>query len=232
LIANSKYTQERIKKYYRRDSEVIYPPAYISKHEARSMKYEENTRYEIPDTKYFLIVSRLSPYKKVDLAVEAFNKLELPLVVIGQGEQEKHLRKIAGKNVRIVGWQNEKDLEKYYLGARAFIFPSEDDFGITVVEAMSYGKPVIAYQKGGANETVIEGRTGEFFGAQTAEVLADAVRRFMEKEEQYNKEVIISRAKEFSKERFKEELSHFISEKCKFQNACPKCFAYRSRLAK
>jgi glycosyltransferase involved in cell wall biosynthesis len=219
LVANSKYTQERISKYYRRESAVIYPPAmlqpttYNLQPTTNQNKSNENKKVvgrESLVNSYFLVVSRLSPYKKVDLVVEAFNKLELPLVVIGEGKQEKYLRKIAGKNVKILGWQDDKELTRHYSNARAFIFPAEDDFGLTVVEAMSYGLPVIAYLKGGAAETVIEGITGEFFRAQTPEVLADGVRRFIEKENYYNKETIINRGKEFSKDRFKKELEEFI----------------------
>lgn len=221
LISNSKYTQERIKKYYRRESVVIYPPAYDSdknsklKFQISNFKSNPNdqiTKYQ-KNTGYFLIISRLSPYKNVELAIRAFNKLELPLVVIGEGKQKKFLDKIAGNNCQILGWQSDDGVENYYANARAFIFPGEDDFGLTIVEAMSHGIPVIAYKKGGAKEIIEEGKSGEFFEADTPEVLADAVRRFMEKENLYAKEVIIKRAQEFSKERFKHELKNFINDK-------------------
>lgn len=202
LVVNSKYTKERIKKYYRRESEVIYPPAFS---ELGIRNYESGIK------NYFLVVSRLSPYKKVDLVVEAFNKLELPLVIIGEGEQYEYLKKIAKNNIKILGWQSDEKIVEYYANARAFIFPSEDDFGLTAVEAMNHGVPVIAYRKGGAAETVVEGATGEFFDAQTPEVLADGVRRFIEKENSYNKQAIINRAGEFGKERFIRELNEFIS---------------------
>jgi glycosyltransferase involved in cell wall biosynthesis len=219
LIANSKYTQERIKKYYRRESTVIYPPVDL-KSEILNPKSETNSKsklqnskvtdYRLPVTDYFLVVSRLSPYKKVDLVVEAFNKLGLPLVIIGEGKQYKYLKKIAKKNIKILGWQSDEKISQYYAGARAFIFPAEDDFGLAAVEAMGHGVPVIAYCKGGVQESVIEGVTGEFFDAQTPEVLADGVRRFMEKENLYDKEVIKNRAGEFGKERFVDELQEFI----------------------
>ncbi len=216
LIANSKYTQERITKYYRRESVVIYPP--VEKFEILNPKSETNSKFKIQNSKFFLVVSRLSPYKKADLVVKAFNKLELPLVIIGEGEQYKYLKKIAGKNIKILGWQSDGKLAEYYANARAFIFPAEDDFGLAPVEAMSYGVPVIAYRKGGAAETIIEGVTGEFFNAQTPEVLADGVRRFMEKENQYDKEAIKKRAGEFSKEKFRKEFSEFIDAKLKISN--------------
>ncbi|MFH0969049.1 MAG: glycosyltransferase [Patescibacteria group bacterium] len=225
LIANSKYTQSRISKYYRRSSTVIYPPAYDEnkdfKFQIPNPKSETNlnnqtTNYKLQATNYFLIVSRLSPYKKVDLAIEAFNKLGLPLVVIGEGKQKKYLEKIAKDNIKILGWVDENKLRDYYSKARAFIFPSCDDFGMTIVEAMSYGVPVIAYEKGGALEIIEEGKTGEFFEAQTAEVLADGVRRLMENENNYKKEDIINKAREFSVDRFKRELREFINKVIRF----------------
>ena len=209
LIANSRYTQERIKKYYRRESAVIYPPVFD---ESRGRPHPDPLPRGEGDKGYFLIVSRLSPYKKVDLAVEAFNKLGLPLVIIGEGKQEKYLKKIAKDNIKILGFVKDGKLAGYYQNARAFIFPADDDFGMTMVEAMSYGVPIIAYKKGGALEIFEEGKTGEFFEAQTAEVLANGVRRFIEKENNYKKEDIIDRAREFSKEKFKNELMEFINK--------------------
>lgn len=216
LIANSRYTADRIKKYYRRDSAVIYPPTEI-KHQASSIKHQnnsddQNTRYKIPDTRYFLIVSRLTPNKKIHLAIEAFNKLELPLVIVGEGKQEKNLKKVAGKNIRFLGWQTDEKLKKIYAGARALVFPGIDDFGLTMVEAMAEGTPVVAQRGGGAKEIVIEGQTGEFFDHLTPEVMADAIRRFRENEENYDSEVIKKRAGEFSKERFKKELRTRVEE--------------------
>ena len=218
LIANSKYTQERIKKYYRRDSVVIYPPVGAEHGTHNMERITQNLEFETKNAprstlhamRYFLIVSRLSPYKKVDLVVEAFNKLGLPLVIIGEGNQKKYLKRIAGKNIKMLDWQNEEKLAKYYSNARAFIFPPLDDFGIAPVEAMSHGVPVIAYGKGGAKETIIEEITGEFFNTQTPEVLADAVRRFMENEKKYDREVIKKRAEDFSKDKFKRELREYI----------------------
>lgn len=240
LIANSVYTQKRIEKYYRRDSRVIFPPVAMSEalicHSGLPPRVDESLRVEVgdpesrtehgatqilkqvqddtktKDKKYFLVVSRLSPYKKVDLVVEAFDKLGLPLVVIGAGQQEKHLRKIAKENVKILGWQSDEAIEKYYQNAQGFVFPCEDDFGITPVEAMLRGVPVIAYRKGGAIETVQEGITGEFFDAQTPEVLADGVRRFLDNKDKYNKDVIIKRAEDFSKQKFVDEMKKYISD--------------------
>ncbi|HLN19305.1 MAG TPA: glycosyltransferase [Patescibacteria group bacterium] len=203
IISNSKYTAVRVKKYYGRDSEVIYPPATINEGSTSIMEVAS-------PKKYFLIVSRLSPYKKIDAVVEAFNKLELPLVIVGEGEQKKYIERIAEKNIQILGWKNDQDTEKIFKNARAFIFPCIDDFGIAPVEAMSCGVPVIAIREGGVLETVIEGKTGEFFDAATPEVIADGVRRFMENEKGYDKNYIIKRAQEFRKERFIDEIKKYI----------------------
>lgn len=211
LIANSQYTQKRIEKYYRRESQVIYPPvnlsSVISHHSSNSIADDR-----LPMTDYFLVVSRLSAYKKVDMVVEAFNKLGLSLVIIGQGEQEKYLRKIASSNVEILGWQKDEVVKNYYKNATAFIFPVEDDFGIAPVEAMLHGVPVIAYKDGGALEIIKEGITGEFFDSQTPEVLADGVRRFMVNKDRYDRETIIIKAEEFNKERFKREIECYIEK--------------------
>ncbi|MDD5397245.1 MAG: glycosyltransferase [Candidatus Moranbacteria bacterium] len=212
LIANSKYTQQRIEKYYRRESEVIYPPVDASLVIGHQSSVKKNNSM-VPTDDYFLVVSRLSPYKKVDLVVEAFNKLGLPLVVIGTGQQEKHLKKNAKDNVHILGWQDDETVREFCKNAQAFVFPCEDDFGIAPVEAMAMGVPVIAYRKGGAMETVQEGVTGEFFDAQTPEVLADAVRRCMDNKKNYDTAVIKKRGEEFSKERFMDEFSKFVDEK-------------------
>ena len=209
LLANSKYTQERVRKYYRRDSRIIYPPVV----NGNQLENDINSEQKKEKGKYFLMVSRLTAYKKIDLAVKAFNKLELPLVIVGEGEQKKYLQKIAGKTVKIVGWQNEKNLAKYYRGARALIFPTIDDFGMVMVEAMNYGVPIIAIKKGGAKEIVKEGFSGEFFEAQTVEVLADGVRRFMENEKKYDANVIKKEAEKFSREKFKEKIKEVIKEK-------------------
>ena len=213
LIANSKYTQKRIEKYYRRESTVIYPPVDVLN--VQNNRLEQTQRLnkqsdKVIERDYFLVVSRLSAYKKVDIVVEAFNKLDLSLVIIGQGNQEKYLRKIAKENIKILGWQNEEVVQEYYKNALGFIFPCEDDFGIAPVEAMLYGVPVIAYRKGGACETIQEGITGEFFDAQTPEVLADGVRRLMLNKNKYDKNSIIKRAEDFSKERFKKEFQEYI----------------------
>ncbi|MFA5961863.1 MAG: glycosyltransferase [Parcubacteria group bacterium] len=203
LIANSHYTKERIKKYYNREASVIYPPVSIN----------TTSETEAKEKKYFLVVSRLSAYKKVDAIIEAFNKLELPLVIVGTGDQEKYLKSIAGKNIKFLGFQPDEKLPKIYAGARAFVFSALDDFGIAPVEAMLCGVPVLALRKGGIREIVQEGKTGEFFDSATPELIADCVRRFRENEVSYDREIIKASAQKFSEERFKRELSEFIESK-------------------
>lgn len=216
LIANSVYTQKRISKYYRRESVVIYPPVSVERGAWNVERGNYDTlcdmRFTLCEKEYFLVVSRLSAYKKVDVVVEAFNKLGLPLVVIGTGEQEKYLRKIAKNNIQILGWKDDEAVEKYLQNAEALIFPADDDFGIAPVEAMLAGTPVVALRKGGVLETVQEGITGEFFNAQTPEVLADGIRRFMINKDGYDKNVIIKRGQEFSRERFATEFSAFVDK--------------------
>jgi len=215
LLANSRYTQKRIEKYYRRRSELVYPGLSDDflkniKKKNDEIEIKEKNEREESGGKYFLAVSRLSSYKKIDLVVEAFNKLELPLVVIGEGEDEKRLKKIAKRNVKILGWKNDKELKKYYRNARALIFPTIDDFGLTIVEAMSFGAPVIAVKKGGAKEILEEGVTGEFFEAQTVEVISDGVRRFLENENYYDKNIIKKRANDFSREKFQKSIRKIV----------------------
>jgi len=206
FIANSRSTQTRIEKYYRRESVVVYPPVDIM-----------GTKFPIGDlvpNDYFLIVSRLSPYKKVEIAIEAMNKLDLPLIVIGEGEAKyvKYLKSIAGPKTKFLGWKSDENVKKYFASCRAFLFPGEDDFGIAPVEAMSFGRPVIALRKGGATETIIEGETGEFFDEPMIEVLADAVRRFQENEKNYDPAKIREQAEKFSKEKFVENMKRVVRE--------------------
>jgi glycosyltransferase involved in cell wall biosynthesis len=209
IISNSIYTKKRIKKYYGRESEVIYPPVGDEtwNMESEANKDEKNSRGE-----YFLIVSRLSSYKKIDAAIDAFNKMDLPLWIVGEGTEKKYLQSIASKNIKFLGWQSDKKLSGIYSKARAFIFPGIDDFGIAPVEAMSFGVPILSLRKGGILEINTEGVTGEYFNDPTPEVIADAVRRFMEKENGYKKEVIIAKAKEFSSEIFKKNFGKFVGD--------------------
>ncbi len=203
FIANSYFTKRRIKKYYGRDSKVIYPPVEVD-------KFKIGKRGD-----YFLIVSRLSPYKRVDIAVEAFNKLELPLVIIGKGREKRRLEKLAGPTIKFKGFLKDEKTRKYLENCRAFVFPGEDDFGITMVEAMAAGKPVIAFRGGGALEIVKEGVSGEFFDEPMEEFLAEAIGRFIRNEKKFNPEIIRKEAEKFSYRKFISEFKSFVQEKTK-----------------
>ncbi|MDP1834033.1 MAG: glycosyltransferase [Candidatus Moranbacteria bacterium] len=207
LLANSKYTQRRIKKYYGRESTVIYPPVggYLESQNDKVSNVKT-------DSGYFLVVSRLSPYKKVDAVVEAFNRLGLPLIVIGEGQQEGYLRSIAKENVKILGYRSDKETAGYYAGARAFVFAGVDDFGIAPVEAMACGVPVLAIRRGGIKEIVTEGKTGEFFDDAEPGLIMDGVRSLIENEKNYDKKAIVDRAKDFSKEIFMAKMEEYINK--------------------
>jgi len=213
FIANSAFTAKRIKKYYKKKARVVYPPVatkrfYLNKNKG----------------KYFLVVSRLSAYKRIDLVVEAFNRLGWPLIIAGCGRAKKMLQKKARDNIRFLGFVKEKNLPKLYASSRALIFPGEDDFGITMVEAMASGKPVLAFGSGGALEIVEEGRTGEFFNAPEVEILVDGVRRLIENEKNYSPEYIRSQAERFSVENFKRNFMETVAEmieKSKIPNFYP-----------
>ncbi len=200
FVAISRLVQKRIEKYYRRDSEIIYPPV-------------ETSAFQHSDERedYFLIVSRLVPYKRVDLAVTAFNELGLPLVIIGDGRDRPRLESLARPNIRFVGRKSTAEVREYLARCRAFIFPGLEDFGIAPVEAMAAGRPVIAYAGGGALDTVEEGVTGAFFYPQTAEALAETVRRF--DETRYQPLQLRERARRFDKSVFKEQFMAFLEKK-------------------
>lgn len=199
FIANSKTVQMRIKKYYNRDSTVIYPPVEAGKFSLAD-KIED----------YYLIVSRLRPYKRVDLAVEAFNALELPLKIIGTGEELDKLKNMARPNIEFLGPLPDAERNKYLSRCKAFIYPQEEDFGISALEAMASGRPVIAFKKGGACETVIENKTGRFFEEQTPWDLVDAVRNF--KVENYDAAEIRQFALNFDTKLFKERIKRYIEK--------------------
>lgn len=156
------------------------------------------------------MVGRLVPYKRFDLAVEAFNELGVPLVIAGSGPEEKRLKQMARRNIRFAGYVPDNILVSLYEGAQALVFPQVEDFGIVTVEAMAQGTPVIAFRAGGALETVEEGNSGIFFDAQTKESLCGAVRRF--RKEDFDRAVIRQRVQHFSEERFTQEMSKFIEE--------------------
>jgi len=199
FYAISQFVASRINKYYRREAEVVYPPV--------------DCDYFVPQSKdeeYFLIVSRLVPYKKIDLAVRAFNKLKLPLVVIGEGREEAKLKKMAGPNIKFMGYQSREVIKDRFARCRAFIFPGIEDFGITVLEAQAAGRPVIAFAGGGALETVIEGKTGLFFDEQTPESLVLKVEEFAKMS--FDKKSLRQNALKYDRQIFKNKIRSILDE--------------------
>lgn len=203
LIANSEHTKKRIEKYYRRSSRVVYPAVDVEGGDKKNDAVEEE--------KYFVIISRLSPYKNVALAIETCNKLQLPLVVIGEGKEYEKLEKISGDTITLKGWVSDEEKMQYLSNARALLFPSEDDFGIVCIESLCAGTPVIALKRGGACETVEGGVTGEFFDAPTVEMMADAMRRFLEKEGKYDASTMKAYAEKYSREAFRDGMESAIT---------------------
>ena len=203
-IANSQFIKQRIQKYYRRSSDVIYPPVEVNKFEIAS---------EVSD--YFLIGGRLAPYKRVDIVIEAFNKLKdksFKLKIFGDGVDMGRLKKLAANNsnIEFLGRVSDERIKDLYSKCLAFIHPQEEDFGITAVEAMASGRPVIAYEKGGAIETVIEGETGLFFKEQSVDSLSKVIESFDSK--QFDTQKIYSHAQQFSVGRFKKEIMEYINK--------------------
>lgn len=199
-IANSKHVAKRLKKYFQVDSEVLYPPVDVE----RFYAYEESDDY-------FLIVSALSPFKKIDLAISTFNKIGKRLIIIGGGSQQKFLESIAGPTVEILGRKSDAEVKRYMQECKALVFPGEEDFGITPVEAMACGKPVIAYGKGGVTESVVSEITGIFFAEQTVQSLELAIAKFYELESSFDAPVIRARAEKFSRKQFIEDFKTIMN---------------------
>ena len=209
-IAISKEVARRVQKFYKKTASVIYPPIGLEKKRLPKLQHND----------YFLIVSRLVPYKRIDIAIEACNSLQLPLKIVGTGSQEQYLKSIAGKTVEFVGRLTDDELIKYYNNCCAFLFPGLEDLGLTVLEAQQYGKPVIAYKAGGAKETIIEGKTGEFFTPQTSGALTKKLQMLVKKRKirlgstkknpYYT--YCLKNAKQFNQAKFKKELVAFIKK--------------------
>lgn len=202
FIANSPVVAERIHKYYHREAVVIPPPV-----EAQRFPFDPTTQPE----PYFLILSRLIPYKRIDLAIEACNRLQLPLYIIGKGRDRERLQKMAGPTIRFLGGLSDAEVVYYLSHCRAFLFPGEEDFGITPLEAQVCGRPVIAYGEGGALASIINGVTGVFFKEQTVESLMGALATFDEHD--FDPSVIHNHALEFDKPRFQRRILQFIEAK-------------------
>lgn len=202
IIANSKHIQAEIKKYYGRESVVIHPPVYMER-----FQKPENLKRE---RKGFLISGRQTPYKRFDIAVQACTELGVPLTVIGNGPDHKRLRKMAGKTVTFLGHARDEVVEEEFASAAAFIFPGLDDFGVSAVEALASGTPVIAYKAGGALDYVIPGKSGEFFDHPTDVSLAEAIKGFSQA--RYSSPAIAVFAQRFSAEHFRSRMTTFLKK--------------------
>lgn len=200
FIANSIAVRERIKKCYNRESTVINPPVRCN------LFNISNT-----DGDYYFIVSRFVPYKRFDLAVQACSELGRKLIIIGDGPERKNLEKLANENVTFLGKQPDEVVKRYMEECKALLFPGEEDFGITPVEAMACGRPVIAYGKGGVLDTVVDKKTGLLFKEQTVESLKKAILEF--EQMKFDKTEIRNHALKFNEETFREKIKNFVEEK-------------------
>ncbi len=199
FIANSKHVQKRIATYYKRQSTVIYPPVAV-----------EHFPLSTDHGNYYLIVGRQVAYKRLDLAVDAFNELGLPLRVCGVGEEIGRQKPRAHDNIEFLGRVDDDNLAELYAGARGLVFPAEEDFGIVPVEAMATGTPVIAYGEGGALETVVDGKTGTFFYEKSPQALVEAVRRF--EHMQFDAAAVRRHAQKFDDAAFRKSIAEYVDE--------------------
>ena len=202
IIANSLFVKDWIKKNYNIDTPVIYPPV-----DTKLFKLQKNKE------DYFITTARLEPYKRADLLVKAFNKTQETLYVVGDGSMKKRLKRIANQNIRFFDFLEPNKVMKLVSKAKAFVHAGKEDFGIAPVEAQSCGTPVIAYNLGGLSETVIDGKTGILFNAQSTDAILDALTRF--KQTEFNFEKISKHAEQFSEENFITNFHNFIDSKTK-----------------
>jgi glycosyltransferase involved in cell wall biosynthesis len=214
FVAISRFVADRIRRAYGRDADVIYPPVDVSRF-----------RVDEAPGEFYLVVSALTPYKRVDLAVEACNRLGRRLVVVGTGSEDRRLRALAGPTVELLGWRDDAQTAELYARCRALLFPPLEDFGITPLEAMAAGRPVIAFGEGGARETVVppgggEPPTGLFFAHQTAEDLVDAIRRFEASAQQFEPKALRRRAETFDRPLFRERMHAYLRARVEAPTPC------------
>ena len=202
-IAISNYIKDRIKRFYNRDSVVIYPPVNV-----KEFKLTKNVE------DFFLIVSRLNAYKNIDLVIQVFNELGLKLKIVGTGPYRPVLQSLVkSKNIEFLGRLSNDEIKEIYSKCKAYIFPGKEDFGISPVEAQAAGRPVIAYADGGALETVVDGITGLFFRENSIAALKETIKNFLSIENKFNSKEIIQNALRFDKEIFKNSITEFIIQK-------------------
>jgi glycosyltransferase involved in cell wall biosynthesis len=214
FVAISRFVADRIRRAYGRDADVIYPPVDVSRF-----------RVDEAPGDFYLVVSALTPYKRADLAVEACNRLGRRLVVVGSGPEDRRLRALAGPTVELLGWRDDAQTAELYARCRALLFPPLEDFGITPLEAMAAGRPVIAFGEGGARETVIppgegEPPTGLFFARQTVEDLVDAIRRFEASAHQFEPKALRRRAEAFDRPLFRERVHAYLRARVEARVPC------------
>jgi glycosyltransferase involved in cell wall biosynthesis len=202
IVTNSTYTQNNIKRYYRRDSFVVFPPVEVDRFKRRASS--ETLRHG------FVVAGRQTPYKRFDLAIEACNDVKVPLVVIGDGPDHKRLEKLGGHSTTFLTNVNDIDIVNHFQTALGFIMPNADDFGIVAVEAMAAGTPVIAYNKGGALDYILPNKTGLFFERQTVKNLSKQIEVAISKNFDYD--AICEHAKEFSAECFRKNMREYIKQ--------------------
>ena len=200
LLAASKEVQRRIELYWRRTSDVTYPPIDNFWTESRVTSQSS--------APYFFIASTLVPYKQIEIAIDACNALQLPLKIAGEGPDKKRLQKISGSTIEFLGYIEREQLREYFSSATAVLFPGKEDFGLVPVEAMACGTPVIAQRSGGALETIIEGETGAFFDKPTSESLQQVLSSF--DKNNFDADVCKKRAAEFSQSRFEEQIKNAV----------------------
>lgn len=201
FVANSQFVADRIRTHYRRDATVVHPPVDVDTFSPNSSRED-----------FYLCVGELVAYKRVDLAVQAFNRLGRRLVVIGAGVETRRLRNLAGPTVELLGRCPDAVVRDHLSRCRALVFPGEEDFGIVPIEAMASGAPVLAYGVGGVRETISDGETGLFFEEQTPEAIMDTVKRFEDARHRFHPESIAEHVRQFSRERFQQEIGEVVDE--------------------
>lgn len=200
FIANSEFVKARIRKHYRREADVIHPPVDVEGFSPGGGAGD-----------FYLMLGQIIPYKRADIAIEAFNRNGKRLVVIGEGSELARLKGMSRPNIEFLGFQPHEAIQEHYRRCKAFIFPGVEDFGITPLEAQASGRPVLAYRRGGALETVVDGETGLFFDRQDADSLDDAVKRFEAGAHAIAPDKCVRNAARFSAARFRSEIGAFVA---------------------